>query len=534
MNQSLFEKMLRTFQGTVLVIFAALLLLKVYSTLDWRMEHDTPILHYEGFLMDRYDMIPYRDFFDVNMPGASGFHCLIGKLFGYGDLPFRCVDLTLLSALLFATYKFMKRFGRLIAIWAVILFGLNYLSMGQTMSLQRDYVGIIPVAFALLCIPSETDKPVKLSRFILMGLLFGISVNIKPHLGIAFPIVFGTLLVFRWHSQRKSRLDFLKCAAVSGISLLVPVSLALVWLAANSALVPFINIMHNYVPLYSSITGDLVSVSKHARIIDIATKTIQVGRYSTFLLCSLFAYYYVVQNADGDRATTISLTCLCLCTLAYAVYPAFAGKFFSYHYMPFLYFCSMSIGLCLFKWPLQKSSLVFRTKASLLLMLFIYTVTVQLSLPQFVDVLVSDLRSGPEAHAPKYGRVDEIAGWLKGRLRPGDTVQPLDYTGGSLHAMLLAETKLATQFPGDYPFYHNVSLPFIQGLRQSFISQLRKASPRFIIKVKTMKPWFSGIDTTRKFPALHQFLHDYYTVVHKGDGYFIYERKNDARLPDSQ
>ena len=61
------------------------------------------------------------------------------------------VDLTLLSALLVATYLLMARFGRSVATWSVILFGLIYLSEGQTMSLQRDYIGIMPIAFALLC-----------------------------------------------------------------------------------------------------------------------------------------------------------------------------------------------------------------------------------------------------------------------------------------------------------------------------------------------------------------------------------------------
>jgi hypothetical protein len=516
-------------------MFAALLLLKACTTLDWRMEHDTPILYYAAFLMDKHGLVPYRDIFETSMPGTFAFHYLIGKMFGYGDVPFRYVDLTLLSALLVATYVFMSRFGRLVAIWAAILFGLVYLSMGQTMGLQKDYIGVIPVAFALLCIPVKTDIPVRLARFALIGLLFGMSVLIKPHLGIAFPIVFGTLVAFRWHSQRKSTLDFFKCAAVSCVSLLVPVSIALVWLAANSALVPFINILFNYLPLYNSMTGSLETISGFARVLYFIQKTSTFGGFGVLLLSSLFAYYHVVIHADGDKATVISLTCLCLCTLAYAVYPTLAGKFFDYHYMPFAYFCSISAGLCLFKCPQpHKSPFVCRTKETLLLLALVIAVTVQLPLSKYVYSLVSDFRLGTEAHAPKGGRVDEMAGWLKGKLHPGDTVQPLDFTGGSIHGMLLAEAKLATQFMGDYQFYHHVSSPFVQRLRQSFISQLRKASPRFIIEVLTNKPWVSGIDTTHEFPELRQFLDDYYTVVYQGDGYLIYERINDTQSQDAQ
>ena len=86
------------------------------------------------------------------------------------------------------------------------------------MSLQRDYIGVIPVAFALLCIPAKTDNPVHLGRFALIGVLFSLSGLIKPHLGIALPVVFGTLLAFRWNVQKKSARDFLKCGAVWAVS----------------------------------------------------------------------------------------------------------------------------------------------------------------------------------------------------------------------------------------------------------------------------------------------------------------------------
>ena len=127
---------------------------------------------------------------------------------------------------------------------------------------------------------------------------------------------------------------------------------------------------------------------------------------------------------------------------------------------------------------------------------------------------------------PKGGRVDEIADWLKSRLLPGDTVQPLDWTGGSIHAMLLAEAKLATRFIYDCHFYHHISSTYTQKLRESFIEQLHETTPRFIIEISTRKPWVSGIDTTREFPKLKDFLDDYYKIAFKGDGYLIYEQEN--------
>jgi hypothetical protein len=481
-------KILLTFQYILLVIFAALLVLKAYSTLGWH----APLFHYAAFLMDKYALVPYRDIFETSMPGTFAFYYLIAKLFGYGDLPFRSVDLTLLGLLLVTTYAFMSRFGRLVAAWAAILFGLLYLTMGQSMSLQRDYIGIIPVACALLCIPVKTDIPVRLARFALLGLLFGMSVLIKPHLVIALPIVFGALLAFRWQFQKKSTLDFLKCAAISCAALLVPLTIALVWLAANSALAPFFNMLFNDLPLHNLIAGNHGTITGLARVFYLIERTSTFGGLGPLLLSSLFAYYHVIKNANKDKATAISLTCLCLCTLAYAVYPMLAGGFWPSHYMPFAYFCCVSTGLCFFTWhERHKSPIAHKIRETLCVLILVVAITVQLPLFQFTDLLTYDLQSGTEAHAPFGGRVDELANWLKTRLHPGDTVQPLDWTGGS-------------------------------------ISQLRKTSPRFIIGVITDTPWVWGIDITREFPDVSKFLDNCYSVAKVAGGYLIYERKNDA------
>ena len=521
------EKILWVFQKVMLAMFVALLLVQAFATLDWRMEHDTPTLYYQAFLMNKYHMIPYRDFWETSMPGALAFDYIIGKLFGYGDVAFRCVDLTLLCALLVATFVFMSRFGRLAAAWAAILFGLLYFSKGQTMSLQRDYIGIIPIAFALLCIPTQTGRNVPLWRFALVGLLFGISVLVKPHLGLGLPIVFGTLLAFRWLAQRKSSLDLLRCATVCGISLLSPVLIALFWLAVNSALAPFLYIFLKYFPLYSVLTGWAENVSGSYRIFYLIEHTLKFGGYVPLLLCSFFAYYLILAHAGTDQATVISLLCLGLCTLAYAVYPTLAGKFWEYHYMPLAYFCALSAALCLFPRRGSQPCTVrfqYAIQEALPVLVFVIAITVQLSLPRFALSLYTDLRTGPEIHAPKSGRVDEIAGWLRSKLQPGDTVQALDWTGGSIHAMLLVEAKPATQFLFDYYFYHHVSSPVIQDIRRSFMHQLRAAQPRFIIEVDTNKPWVSGIDCTTSFPELREFLDSCYAVTFIGDGYLIHKR----------
>ncbi|MGH8545417.1 MAG: hypothetical protein ACREX3_17680, partial [Gammaproteobacteria bacterium] len=115
-----------------------LFLIELLMSLNWRMAHDTPLLHYVAFLLDRHHYVLYRDVFETSMPGTFLFHLSIGKLFGYGDQAFRWVDLVWLGSLLAVTWNIMKQLGRRVAWASIVLFGLSYLAYGTHMSLQRD------------------------------------------------------------------------------------------------------------------------------------------------------------------------------------------------------------------------------------------------------------------------------------------------------------------------------------------------------------------------------------------------------------
>jgi 4-amino-4-deoxy-L-arabinose transferase-like glycosyltransferase len=488
------------------------------------MEHDPPLLYYTAFLMDTFGEVPYRDFFETSMPGSFVFYYAVSKMFGFGDSSFIHANLFFLCILFSVTYLFMRRFGNMIAVWALVLFGLIYLTRGQTILLQRDYVGIFPVAFALLSLPRKWGAPVSLVRFGTIGCLFGIAALFKPHLVISLPILFFSLLAFRWVAVPRSATDFLKCGTVTGLSMLIPIAAALIWLAANSALTPFINMVCEYLPLHCQLNGYQEALPASARLEYLTVNGMQLGGYGVVVIGALFSCYYVAEHTQGNKATAVSLLCLCLFVIAYAIYPIPAGKFWPYHYMPLAYFASLSIPLCLYGWPrVSESYLLSVLREVFMLFIVFMMISVQLVLPEYINNLRLDLNSGGEAHIAKGGRVDEIANWLKPQLRPGDTVQPLDWTGGSIHAMLIAEARLATRFMYDYHFYHSISSPIIHKLRDEFMNQLREERPRFIIEVYTDKPWVRGVDITREFLELYRFLERNYTAKVEGNGYRIYE-----------
>ena len=108
---------------------------------------------------------------------------------------------------------------------------------------------------------------------------------------------------------------------------------------------------------------------------------------------------------------------------------------------------------------------------------------------------------------------------------PDQTVQPLDWMGPSVHAMLLAETRLATRFMYDYHFYHHISSSPVRHLREIFIAELQFAKPDFVIVAQErFKSSVRGFDTSDHFDALEEFLDQYYELIQEEDAYHILAR----------
>ncbi len=526
MTKFLTTKFPRVLLIIVLVFLGLLLALQARNSLHWRIEQDTPLLHYAAFLMNEYDAVPYRDIFETSMPGTFFFHGVIGRLFGYSDPAFFIINLVILAFMLAAAFHFMARFGKTSALFGIILFGLIYFGKGQTIILQRDFIGLFPIVMALLLIPVEPEKSVSFTRFALMGFLLGTASLFKPQLAISLPIFLFYFLWLRRRNQPHPKL--LRGLLITGAGFLLPIALSLLWLWANGALKAFLDIFWNYLPLHTGLSGGHEAIRGSERILYLVRNTIRVGGYPTLLLCAMIVAGWLITKRKETSGKFASIWFLLALTAAYMIYPILGGKFWSYHYLPFAFFVSLSATLCItLFFELQSNNR--NGLALLILAIFLGSLFLELDPVKYTQNVVADITPDAAAHAPKQGRVDELAKWLESNLPQGDTVQPLDWTGGSIHAMLIAEAKLATRFMYDYHFYHDVSNPYIQGLRETFIKELETAQPRYIIQVIENKPWVSGVDTTREFPELEELLTENYSLAFEGDGYIILEKA--AKVP---
>jgi hypothetical protein len=488
----------------LLILLAALLVVQAGYSTQWPITHDEAPLFYEAFLMRAEGLIPYRDLFDFQMPGSFVAYSILGFLSGFDSFRIRILDLTILTALLVITFFIMRRLGKTPAFAAAILFGLKYLQGGPSMALQREYLLLVFIALAVWI--SMLDE-LTLKHRITLGLLFGLAAVIKPHAAIGLiPILLFDIA----DMVQRLKLTLPNAAAASilpaAAGFLIPVLVMTIWLGLTGALTPFFTIAANYWPLYSQVNGSMEVTAGAERMSLLLNQTLRLGGNALWLIPALIGIYL------NQNKKTYLLASLALC---YAIYPTFSGQFFPYHYIPFVYFIILLSSLT-FTRSVQPSTFNYA------LLITCYLLLITLIFPS--QTFIRQLEGKPIATSTD--RAEEISRFLEKNLQKGDTVQPLDWTGGTLLAMLETRARIATPYIFDFYFYHHVSQPYIQELRADFLNDLQAASPRFIIEVTAIdKPWITGPDTSRDFPELREFLNKKYSVTIDKDDYVIYERK---------
>lgn len=490
----------------VVVLLTALLIVQAAFSLQWPIAHDAAPLLYEAFLMQN-GAVPYKDFLDFQMPGSFIAYYLLGILSNFGPFRLRLLDLTILAAILIITYFAMRRFGKLAALAAPILFALKYLQGGPALSLQREYLILIFISLSIWI--GVTDS-LSFRKRLSLGLLYGLATTLKPHAALGLlPFLLFDIADLRQHREFSLQSLAKQVILPIAIGFAIPVSLITLWLALTHSLTPFITIILNYVPLYTQINGEMAITPSAERISYLLNQLWRLDGSGLWLIPAAFGIY-LNQNRQAYLLASLAVI--------YALYPALTGQFFPYHYIPFLYTIILVASLSLSHSPLSTHpSFLFPLSSAILLATIL--ITVKPSQTFLRQIQGKDIAIAAD-------RATQISTFLEKNLELGDEVQPLDWTGGTLLAMLETRAPIATSYVFDFYFYHHVSDPYIQSLRADFMNQLQESKPQFIIEVISIdKPWVSGEDTSRDFPELRAFLNEYYSVTMKKEDYIIYERR---------
>ncbi|MEP6914166.1 MAG: hypothetical protein ABJC89_00910 [Acidobacteriota bacterium] len=492
----------------ILVLMGVYLVALAGLSLNRVMFQDAPIMLYAAFLIDQKHLVPYRDFFDSNMPGIYFVNILVGRLSGYTEIGVRLVDLLSLCALLGSTFLAMRRFGRQVAWCATISVGLLYLASGEWMSLQREYFGLLTTAAALAIVLTRGLAPwIKAAA---SGVLVGMAMTMKPQAVLVLPALF----VFIWveagrHRPARPR-GALAVATAAGLA--VPLGLMLLYLWRNQALRPFADMVRHYWPLYNELSGSRPHyvLPAGSRLSYHLGHALMFGIHPGLPLLAAASVGFAVSwrgGAFSDQDRNIVRLLIGLIGGAWAAV-AVAGKFWPYHWLPFNYFAILLASLALVE-PRIATARRGATVAAMFLLLGI-------GLPWRVVPFWRPFDF-------PFARVQEISSYLEQHLAPGDTVAPLDWTEGAAHAMLIARAPLGMPFLYDFHFYHHVSSPYVRQLRQRLLDSFAASPPRFVIRVPRLA--FAGPDTSMAFPELDRFLSARYEKAVDGQGYEIWQRR---------
>lgn len=499
----------------LVIAMAIALLAEMALSLSWRLFHDAAILNYVAFLTDEFRFVPYGDVFETSVPGTLLLHLVIGKVVGYGDVAFRLVDLSWLVSLMVVTWFLLRRLGTAVAWAAALGFGLLYMHHGPIMSFQRDCVGMLPVAAALLA-ASRAGRGSTI-WFLVIGGLFGAAASIKPHLAIGLPVVVGYLIAerrsFGDDAGHPMRVSLFRAIPAASAGFVAVVGIPVLWLVSTGGFPAFIEMLTSYLPLYLQMNGEHEVITGWSRWGYLLAESLR-GVYiwgGPVLLALYIALRRTRLRAPQARLAAV----LGLLALAYAIYPALAGQFWTYHWMPFRYFALLTFALCLL--PGAGRTRRARVAVTVLFVLF-------LGLAVRPPEAILRQLSGRSPDSPRLERVDLIEEFLRSaELEEGDTVQPLEWTNSAIHGLLRARAPLATRFLYDFHFHHHESDPRIRKFRREFIVALRASRPRFMIDVDDA-PRPSGPDCGGPFPELDEFIEAGYRVVLEKRGVRIYER----------
>ena len=345
---------------TILLICSAFVFIaELLLSLQWRMELDSPMYYYAALLVSKFGYVPYKDFFEICMVGTILYHILIAKLFGYSDLAFRLVDISWLLMYLIIIWFTMRPFEKQIALAAGLIFAFIYLGFGPIISLQREYIAMLPIALSMLLISQFTLINSKI-KVLVIGGLFALSALIKPHLIIGLPVML-IYLVKKIQNEEPKLKYIIKYGAYLTIGFFTIFLLPYIWLWKIGGLQSFWDIFINYLPLYLQFTGDFRILSLSNQLFYRGLSYLKFGGLPTQFIFGCFWVLIALRLTFKKLHKMVYLIFTLM--LTYSIYPIISGQFWSYHWIPFYYFSSLSAALVLL--PILKNFNLHRKVISL-------------------------------------------------------------------------------------------------------------------------------------------------------------------------
>jgi hypothetical protein len=462
----------------------------VVFTIHWQWMWDTQVMHYIVLLLD-HGKIPYRDIYDINMPGAYLTERWAIALFGPGDLGWRLYEYTLLATMTGAMIVIALPWDWLAGLFAGVLFIVQLGSLGPYQAVERDEVMtvLLFVAYALLFTAVRRRLPWLGMGF---GLAIGMAILIKP---TVLPLAF-CLLLFLWIALRHRAIRAGQYLAWALAGLGTAGLILLAFLLPGNAFGAFFFILHKLVPYYSSLA--------HPSLLVLLRRSLPAAFVVYMPLTLILAF---TSDARANWEMWAVRTGFVFGGLSYFI----QGKGYDYHRIAFLCFGLLWIGI--------EASAALRDRGWRRAM----GVTV-LGFGVFFMVPFEALKI--KAHHD----VNEAAFVLQGDLqqlggaRLQNKVQCFDLVGGCLSALYRMGLVQSTGFTGDLQFFGPDDGSVVPYYRNILMQDLHRDPPDVII---LSNEWYqeSGYSFAKlnTWPAFRDYLNANYRLEAEQGPFNLYD-----------
>jgi len=474
-------------------------------SLHWPLIHDAPLFHYVAWLLGQ-GLVPYRDIFDMNLPGVYLLHWAVLATAGGGDLAWRLFDLAWLAATAALLYVFCRPLGGVVgAAGAALLFVLYHLAGGAWHVGQRDFLLCLFLAAGACGVARAWEGGGSRLALLWGGAALGAGLTIKPY--AAGILWLGSAAAGAAAVRRAGRAALPGAAAVLGAGCAAPV-LVFGWLAWRGGLGAFWDTLVGYViPFYSQLGREPLwaALGWHAH-----------GRSLLALLAALALWGLLVPAAPsfGIRRPLAAVG-----VGAGALHFVLQGKGWEYHLYPLVFFlCALAApaGEAVMAAGAPRAREVARAAAIVL-----FAATAMVLGAKAVEAMDAQWIDA------KARRVAAITRDLGPLVPDGGTAQVLDVTEGGIHALFRLQLRQPTRFLYDFHFFHDESAPRIQGLRAELVRGLEQGRPAAVVVLRDS--WLErGYDRLDRFPELRDLLARSYALAVQGDDYRIYAKRSDS------
>lgn len=473
-DSSIWEKFLAPIVLSMIAITAIIALVK---SLNWPFVHDAPLMHYIVFLMG-HGFSPYRDIFDMNMPGTYMTHWLVFHGLGGSALAWRFFDL-LLTAATFAAAVYIARPYNRLAGWIIGgILVVEHLSVGAIDLGQRDYIMAVLLLAAYAFLFSSV-RNLRARRMFYSSILFAWAAGIKP---TAVPLailmlVLGIYVV----SRRGERIGMYVLSSAAGCVLVAAILLA--FLVREHSVAAFIQIALKLDPYHESI-----------------------GNVSwRNLLLNLHQVNWALTIVFG-----LLLLRICKCWNNWEQWALLLGVFFGaasyvaqrkgwhYHTYPEAYF--------IYTWIVILCSIAIRSGSRARYAAAAYLI--------YIAVLVAPVLLRKEFHS-RYSmtNLDSMRADLRtlGGQSLNRNVQCFDWGAGCIDALYHERIVQATGAIYDFYLFPTRPNPVTRPYQDEFFHALSKHPPKVLIVTKASWPPGLGYQKIQNWPVFAKFLkHNYH------------------------